>query len=199
VSHHDHIRVTGTARRALQPDSVTWRVEATELDDDARAAFERCAERMNRLSEQLAAVGDVTTSAVAVQPDWDDDGSGRHSTRKRAVGAVRVQAAIARAGDAAQAAMAAGADSLDGPRFVYDAAQETRAALLDAALADARAKAERLATAAGRKLGRVRTIDAGDDDHRAYELSAFASGGGPEVIPRDQDVTASVTVEFALD
>jgi uncharacterized protein YggE len=193
----DHIRVVGMAARALAPDSVTWRVEAIELDDDARAAFERCSERLNRLSGELAAVGDVTTSAVAVQRDWDDDG-GRHSTRKRAVGAVRVQAAIGRAGDAAQAAMAAGADSLDGPHFVYDGAQAARDELLDAALADARAKAERLAAAAGRRLGRVRTIDTGEERH-AYELASFASSGGPEVIPRDQDVTASVTVVFALE
>jgi uncharacterized protein YggE len=194
----DHVRVTGTARRALAPDSVTWGVEAIELDDDARAAFERCSERLNRLSEELATVGDVTTSAVAVQPDWDDDDGGRHPTRKRAVGAVRVRAAIGRAGDAAQAAMAAGADSLDGPRFVYDAAPTARAELLDAALADARAKAERLAAAAGRRLGRVRTIDAGEDDHRTYELASFASSA-PEVIPRDQDVTASVTAVFTLE
>jgi uncharacterized protein YggE len=194
---HDRVRVTGSAGRALEPDSVTWRVEAVELDDDAPAAFERCSERLNRLSAQLAAVGEITTTAVAVRPDWDDDDGGRHRTRKRAVGAVRVRAPIARAGDAAQAAMDAGADSLDGPRFVYDGAQAARAELLDAALADARAKAERLAAGAGRRLGRVRTIDAGEDDRHGVELASFASS--PEVIPRDQMVTATVTVEFALE
>jgi uncharacterized protein len=192
----DHVRVTGTARRALEPDSVTWRVEAIELDDDARAAFERCTARLNTLSERLATVGDVTTSAVAVQRDWEDDGGTRHPTRKRAVGAVRVRAPIGRAGDAAQAAMEAGADSLDGPRFVYDGADAVRADLLESALADARAKAESLAAAAGRRLGRVRTIEA-EHDRGIHELS-FASSG-PEVIPRDQDVTASVTVAFALE
>jgi uncharacterized protein YggE len=190
----DRIRVTGSAGRAIEPDSVTWRVEAIEFDDDARAAFERCSARLNRLSEQLAAVGDVTTSAVAVQPDWEE--GGRHPVRKRAVGAVRVQSAIARAGDAAQAAMEAGADSLDGPRFVYDAAPAARAELLDAALADARAKAERLAAAAGRRLGRVRTIDAQPDDRHIVEAS-FSSG--PDVIARDQNVTATVVAEFALE
>jgi hypothetical protein len=191
----DHVRVTGRARRAVAPDSVTWRVEAIEVDEDARAAFERCAERLNAISAQLAAVGDVTTSAVAVQPDWDEEG-GRHPTRKRAVGAVRVQAAIGRAGDAAQAAMQAGADSLDGPQFVYEGAQAARDELLDAALADARAKAERLAAAAGRRLGRVRAIDAAEA-REVYEMARFA--GGPEVIPREEDVTAGVTVDFALE
>jgi uncharacterized protein len=192
----DHVRVAGVASRALKPGSVTWRVEAVELDDDAREAFVRCGERLNRLSDQLAAVGDVTTSAVSVQPDWGEDG--HHPTRKRAVGAVRVQAPIARAGEAAQAAMEAGADSLDGPRFVYDATQAARAELLDAALADARAKAERLAAAAGRRLGRVRTIDAAENDRQVYELASFASSG-PEVVPRDQDVTTTVAVVFALE
>ena len=72
---------------------------------------------------------------------------------------MRIRAAAARAGDVAQAAMAAGADRLHGPRFEYDDADGVRGELLGEAVADARGKAERLAAAGGRRLGAVRQIE----------------------------------------
>jgi uncharacterized protein YggE len=189
----DHVRVSGAAGRSLAPDRVVWRADAVEYDENPRAAFERCGARLNQLSERLSEVGDITTSAVTVQPDWE---SGERPSRTRATGGVRVRADVARAGAVAQAAMAAGADTLDGPRFVYERWDATREELLDDAMADARRKAERLAAAAGRRLGRVRSVEAVSDDRHVVE--AFAVSGGPDVTPREQTVTATVTVVFAL-
>jgi uncharacterized protein YggE len=64
-------------------------------------------------------------------------------------------------------------------------------------MADARRKAERLAAAAGRRLGRVRSVEAESDDRHTVE--AFAVSGRPDVVPREQTVTATVTVVFALE
>jgi uncharacterized protein YggE len=189
----DHIRLTGTARRSLAPTAVTWRADAVEHDEDPRAAFDRCTARLNELSERLAAVGEVSTSAVTVQPDWEQS---HQPTRTQAVAGVRVRADVDRAGEAAEGAMAAGADRLDGPRYVYDDAEAAREQLLDDAMADARRKAERLAAAAGRRLGRVQSVETESDDRHIVELSASS---GPDVIAREQTVTAAVTVVFALE
>jgi uncharacterized protein YggE len=107
-----------------------------------------------------------------------------------------VRADVDRAGEAAEGAMAAGADRLDGPRYVYDDAEAAREQLLDDAMADARRKAERLAAAAGRRLGRVQSVETESDDRHIVELSASS---GPDVIAREQTVTAAVTVVFALE
>jgi len=37
--------VTGAASRDLPPDSVWWRAGAVEVDEDPRAAFDRCSAR----------------------------------------------------------------------------------------------------------------------------------------------------------
>jgi uncharacterized protein YggE len=184
--------VTGTASRSLAPDGVRWRADAVERDEDPRAAFDRCSARLNELSARLSGVGDVSTSAVTVQPDWEQ---GPHPTRSQAVGGVEVRAPAERAGEAAQSAMAAGADRLNGPHFVYDGAEVARVELLDEAMADALRKATRLAAAASRELGRVVSVDAASDD---LQIVARGAASGPDVIAREQTVTATVTVVFAL-
>jgi uncharacterized protein YggE len=73
------------------------------------------------------------------------------------------RAAVDRAGDVAQAAMAAGADRLRGPQFAYEGAAAAREELLGEAMADARVQAERLAAAADRRLGRVISVDVESD------------------------------------
>jgi hypothetical protein len=189
----DHVTVTGTAERAVAPGAATWRAEAVEADDDPRAAFERCSSRLNALVERLDALGEVATEAVVVQPRWEERGQ----AGAEAIGAVRIRAAAARAGDVAQAAMAAGADRLHGPRFEYDDAEGVRRELLGEAVADARAKAERLAAAGGRRLGPVRQIqEAGPE--RVPGPQRVMAAEAPDVRPSELTVTATVTVVFAL-
>jgi uncharacterized protein YggE len=187
----DRVTVTGTAQRAVAPGAATWRAEAVEADDDPRLAFERCSERLNALVGRLGGVGDVATEAVVVQPRWDEGGE----RGAEAIGAVRVRAAAERAGEVAQAAMAAGADRLHGPHFEYDEAEGARGELLAEAVADARGKAERLAAAAGRSLGAVRVIEEAGPERR---MAAAAMREAPDVVPREQTMTAAVTVTFAL-
>jgi uncharacterized protein len=189
----DHVTVTGSASRALAPGAATWRAEAVEADDDPRAAFERCSARLNALVERLAAVGDVATEAVVVQPRFEDRGP----AGAEAIGAVRVRSSAARAGEVAQAAMATGANRLHGPWFEYEGADDAQRGLLVGAVADARAKAERLADAAGRALGPVRAVEEKVDDRHVVEAMRVA-GGAPDVRPREQIVTATVRVVFAL-
>lgn len=189
----DHVTVTGTAERAVAPGAATWRAEAVEADDDPRAAFERCSSRLNALVERLDGLGEVATEAVVVQPRWEERGQ----AGAEAVGAVRIRAAAARAGDVAQAAMAAGADRLHGPRFEFDDAEGVRRELLAEAVADARGKAERLAAAGGRKLGAVRAIEEAGPE-RVPGSVRMAAVEAPDVRPRELTVTAAVTVVFAL-
>jgi uncharacterized protein len=189
------ITVTGIARREIQPDGVSWRAEAVEVDSEARPAFERCTARMNQLTETLSAVGDVATEAVSVRPERDEDTAVR-TGRVEAVGGVRVRADPGRAGELAQAAMDAGADRLDGPHFVYDAAEGVRSELLSEAVADARRKAELVAEAADRRIARVHAVEEEERYHGVVELS---SSGDPDVRAREVSVSATLKVVFALE
>jgi uncharacterized protein YggE len=186
----DHVTVSGSAQRAVAPGTATWRAEAVEADDDPRLAFERCNERLNVLVKRLGGLGEVATEAVVVQPRWEEGGQ----RGAEAVGAVRVHTLAERAGEVAQGAMAAGADRLHGPRFEYDDADGVRAELLGEAVEDARGKAARLAAAAGRRLGGVRTIEEVGPEHVAIAVSE-----APDVRPRELTVSATVKVTFALE
>ena len=192
------VTVTGSAQRAVAPGAATWRAEAVESDREPRTAFERCSARLNALVERLAAVGEVATEAVVVQPRWEEGST----AGAEAIGAVRVRSPADRAADVAQAAMAAGADRLHGPRFEYDRAAEVRGDLLAEAVADARSKAERLARAAGRRLGAVQAIEeTGPEKVPGSQrvMAAAAAVEAPDVRPRELTVTATVRVVFALE
>jgi uncharacterized protein len=190
------VTVSGSASRAVAPETATWRAEAVEADDDPRAAFERCSGRLNALAERLAAVGEVATEAVVVQPRFAEGGP----AGAEAIGAVRVRSGAARAGEVAQSAMTAGADRLHGPHFEYEGEDAVRDELLGEAVADARRKAERLSGAAGRRLGAVRTIEERDRERIVHGRTvALAAAEPPDVFPRDMTVTADVTVVFALE
>jgi uncharacterized protein len=188
----DHVTVTGSASRALAPGAATWRAETVEADDDPRAAFERCSGRLNGLVERLAGLGDVASEAVVVQPRFEKGGP----AGAEAIGAVRVRSTAARAGEVAQAAMAAGANRLHGPWFEYEGAEDARVGLLGEAVADARRKAEHLADAAGRRLGPVRAVTEQTDDR--YAMASLETASAPDVRPREQSVTATVRVVFRL-
>jgi uncharacterized protein YggE len=67
-------------------------------------------------------------------------------------------------------------------------------------VADARAKAERLAAAAGRRLGGVDRIEETGPEHVPGPVRAMAATAEPpDVRPRELTVTATVRVVFALD
>jgi uncharacterized protein YggE len=190
------VTVTGSAQRAVAPGAATWRAEAVESDADPRTAFERCSARLNTLVERLAAVGEVATEAVVVQPRFEEGST----AGAEAIGAVRVRSPADRAADVAQAAMAAGADRLHGPQFEYDHASEVRGELLGEAVADARGKAERLAAAVGRRLGAVQAIEeSGPERVPGPQRVMAAMAEPPDVRPRELSVTATVRVVFALE
>ena len=96
--------------------------------------------------------------------------------------------------------MAAGADRLQGPQFEYERASEVRGELLGEAVADARAKAERLAAAAGRRLGQVEQIEETDPERvPGVQRVMAATAEPPDVRPRELTVTATVRVVFTLE
>ena len=59
------LTVLGRAYGELAPDRIEWTLIVREVDADPRAAFDRCAQRLNALAEALA-MAEVTTGAVAV-------------------------------------------------------------------------------------------------------------------------------------
>jgi uncharacterized protein len=112
---------------------------------------------------------------------------------------VSVRCAIAAAGDAARAAMEAGADRLHGPMLTVTGADAVREELLGEAVAIARRKAQRVADAAGRSLGRVLSVT--EEHHEPVRAAARMESfslHAPPVRPDAPSLSAGVTLIVEL-
>jgi len=203
----DHLRenrvdVEGTARRSVAADRVLWSLGVVESGEVPADAFARCGERLDALTRGLRdELGDgavVRTGALAVQPQRDE--RGRPLPSVTVSGQVTLDVALGDAGRAAGAAMSAGADHLNGPELRVEARPAVAEELLGEAVHAARRKAEHVAVAAGRRLGRVVSVYEHPDRAMGGRLMSMrAERGGPELEPADAEIAASVRVVFALE
>jgi uncharacterized protein YggE len=196
----DRIEVTGRAERDVEPSAGRWSIVVEEEERDAAEAFEQCSARARAVVEQVEPLlgdeGRLTTGPVTVQPrrrDYDGPVIGHRATAR-----LEVESPLERSGDLAAAAMRAGASALSGPHPRYAGEAEARVELLREAVGAARAKAETIAAAAGRELGRVVSVAESDDDHHVVQEAALsADHAGPPVQPGAR--TVAVTVRVAVE
>jgi uncharacterized protein YggE len=105
------------------------------------------------------------------------------------------------AGAAIDAAVGAGANEVYGPNLIQSDRATIERQALQAAMADARAKAQAVATAGGVSLGRVMTVVEGGGVAPpipyAADARATAESSTP-IAPGTQEIQASVTVTYAV-
>jgi uncharacterized protein YggE len=205
IAREDRVVVSGTARRGVAADRAIWALVITESGDAPGATFTRCGERLDALTQALRDglddTADIRTGALSVQPQRDPEG--RRTDHIEVSGQVTVDVPVSEAGRAAGAAMSAGADRLNGPNLEVRQREAIAEELLGEAVAAARRKAERIAAAAGRRLGHVVSVTE-DEDIRPYRASAvlMSAGGdhdGPDLAPSDAEIRVAVHVVFALE
>jgi uncharacterized protein YggE len=208
----DRVVVHGSAGRDVAPDVAVLRAVVVEVDADRRQAFERCGSRVASLIPALRTAvgddGDVTTGQVSLDRYFgamDEKAPPRYA----ASCVVAAECPPARATDVIAAAVTGGSNELTGPRYSVRDRTPLTEDLLDEAVEAARRKAQRLARAAGRRLGAVLAIEEGglgrsdlpsidvyDDPEMTVALSAPAAR--VELQPAHVRVTVSVRVAFAL-
>lgn len=98
------------------------------------------------------------------------------------------------------AATAAGANQIQGTRFVVDEPEKYREAARQKAITNARQQAEKLAKSLGIRLGRVVNMVEATPTQTyplvGVELAAPGVGGGPRFEPGTQAITSVVTLYF---
>lgn len=203
----ERVVVAGVAVSELEPDRAGWRLEVQERGTDPAAVFAACGERQAALVARLRELGglaELTTSLVELGEDHHYEGPMRYL----ASAAMWVELDPARSGELLAVAAAAGVDEVRGPRLSAAAAAGAGRELLAEAVADARARAVRLASAAGRRLGRAVAIeelpmsqygDDGDDAVVAVAASArMPSGPSWDLGTRTLHVAVRVRVAYEL-
>lgn len=163
------ITVTGEGRVEATPDLASFAAGVQTEAARAEDAFAATAETMRAVFAALEAAGigpaDMQTSQLGVDPLWAE-GEGQPRVRGYAASStvtVRVRD-LARLGAVVDAVTAAGANRLSGIAFEMAEPRAQLDASRQRAVADAAAKAELLAAAAGVRLGRVLSIREGGQD-----------------------------------
>jgi uncharacterized protein YggE len=206
------IRVTGTGEARARPDQATadFGVETSAVT--AQAAAAENAQRMERVIAALVRSGvprdRIETRDYNVYPDYDPRPMENGEPRVRGYRVMNTVAAtmddIDKVGGVIDAALAAGANRVNGVRFGLRDAQAFRRRAIDDAVRRARADAESLAAALGVELGMVREAYTADVamgvpvmEQRMTMDMAAASAPTP-ISPSEQTVRATVVIVYSI-
>ena len=196
------ITVNGSGKASTVPDRAMFTFGVSTKRKTAVEASEANNRDMRQLIDALHAAGvaedNIQTSQISLYPDYSDSGS--ELVGYEASNSVSVTVSLARAGGALEAAVAAGANQVDGPSLTKAASDKLYADALRDAVADARARAEVLAAAAGVKVGEVVSIAEGSEPSGpiAYDAALSASPEQAPIEAGKQHIEASVTVIYAI-
>jgi uncharacterized protein YggE len=196
----DIVTTNGHGVITAVPDEATVSAGVRTDGATAAAALAANATSMNAVIKALKAAGGdkVQTQQVSLYPSTDPQGKVTGYTAQNTVSA---KAKIAGAGGLIDAAVGAGANTVDGPSLTLSDQDALYRDALKKAVADARAKALALADAGGFGVGPVSTVVEQSATGRPVEFSpvaAAAKDASTPIEPGTADVTADVTVTFTI-
>jgi len=195
------VSVAGEGQVTITPDLATLTFGVESSGTDLAAAQGDNATRtqavLDRLKSLNIAANDLQTTGYNIQPQYDRD---QKLTGYRIVNAVRVVVRdLKNVGPTIDGAVNAGANRVSGISF--DAANKddaTRRAR-EAAVADARRKAEQYAQLTGMTLGGVMQISetVGAAEYRTAAPASAAAGATP-IEPGQGSITINVQISYEL-
>ncbi|MDB5660568.1 MAG: hypothetical protein JWS10_3183 [Cypionkella sp.] len=183
------ITVTGEATVQVTPDMATISLGVTTDGASAAEAMAANSKALQAVIDRLKSAGiedrDLQTSNLSLNPNWIGYDSGQTPKIAGYVASnmlsVRVRA-LDTLGSVLDASITDGANALNGITFDLAAPRPAQDEARKAAIADAKARAELLTSAAGVKLGKIESI------------TESAGYGAPTPMFRDEKAAAAVPV-----
>jgi uncharacterized protein YggE len=201
------ITVSSTATVKVPPDEAVVDLGVHSESADSAEAFAQNAKDMQAVLDALHAAGiaeeDIQTTNVSLHSRVED--RGKPDERQVFVASNTVQVKIrdlSTVGSVIDAAVQAGADSVNDVRFQLANPNEIRTDALTQAVTGARTKADALARAAGTEVVRVVTIDEQNyraPVYRAAVPAALEAAIATPVVPPDSlEVTETISVVWEI-
>jgi uncharacterized protein YggE len=194
------ITVLGTASANLIPNRASFAFGTVSQAATATAALTASSQSVARVIAALKRLGvaqaDIQTADVSLSPRTNDNGDEivGYTASNTVTATVRK---IGDAGDVVDAAVGAGANQVSGPNLLASDQDAAYRNALERAVADARAKAETLATASSSSLGKITAIVEGGGAI-PMPLATGAKDSSLPIEPGTQKIEATVSVTFAL-
>ncbi len=204
------IDVTGSGRVESAPDLADIQLGVTIQEESASAASAAAAGTMTAVIDALLAAGiaetDIQTTQLSLNPvyDWEDSPPDIEAWEAANIVTVTLRD-VSAIGDVVDAAIAAGATTVNSISFRMSDPSQAQAAARSAAVADAQAKAEQLAEAAGVAISGVISItESGQQDTPTLYLNearmAGAGAAAPTpVLPGEVATWVSVAIQYAIE
>lgn len=198
------VSATGTGTVQVQPDIATVSIGVNTQGDTAAASLTANSQAVEAVMARLTAEGilatDMQTSNLYLSPNWTGYDTGtpviaNYMASNMLTVTVRD---LSKLGTVLDSAVSDGANTLNGLTFDLADPDPAMDEALKAAVADARAKAELLATAAGMTLGKVVSITDSAAMSQPYPAYDMAEAAAVPVAGGSLGVKASVTIQYEI-
>jgi uncharacterized protein len=195
------ITASGLGSVTTVPDRAHFSFGVQAQSRTASQALEAADAQLTRVVAALRSAGiaqaDIQTEQISLSPRTSEDGV--QIVGYMAVSSVSVRVRnLDRAGPVVDAAVGAGANQVYGPSLTRSDQEAVYRGALKAAYADARAKAQALADAAGVTLGAMTSTVEGGASAPMPLAAGRAEDAKATVEPGTQEIQASVSVTFAV-
>ncbi len=212
ISDQPRIVVQGTGNISVKPDLVNLQVGVQVQKDKLQDAQSEASTKMDAIMNQLKASGvedkDIATAQYSVEPVMTyNQNEPPKVTGFRVTNIVNVKLHdTTKAGKLIDDLVNSGANTIYGLSFGFSDPSAIMKQARAQAVADARSKAEQLATLSGVSLGAPLLIqDSGSNVppvaiQMASDVAGKAMGGGvaPAINPGQQEIRVDISVEFAI-
>lgn len=203
------ISVAGSGKVTVVPDMATIDLGVLVQRDKAKAAREAGATAMTDVIAALKAQGiddrDIKTAWVSLNPVYDYQSTTQRITGYQLQNTVTVTVRdLSKVSDVLDDSVIAGATTVNGISFDVADRTAAEAQARTAAMVDAKAKADTLASAAGVAITGVASISESVSAPIWYAPEMSAAGAAQDrastpVMPGSTDVTISVSVSYLID
>lgn len=201
------ISVSASASSTAAPDRALVSVAVVERAESADDARQQLATAVATLREELTAAGidedAIETTGYRLQMDYAYHDGDREPRGYVATQSFEIESpAVDRAGEVVDAAVAGGANRIDGVQFSLsdERRQELRATVLADAMDRARADADAIAGAANLNVTGVDTVSTGNVGYvPMFYDAAERAGDGTVIDPGPVTVSASVSVTYLAE
>lgn len=196
------ITVTGEAKQDVASQIARFTAAVTLTNQDKQTAVSQVNQSMDQVIETIKDFGipdqDIQTQSVSVNQYEEPRTRVKQWRATNSVEIVLHQ--VDQASDLANLLSETSATDVSGPRFTLDDTQQAEVDLMKAAIDNAREKAEAIAKASDRKLGKVLSVSEGTQARPGPILRTMEAGigAGAPVEPGTETVYKTVSVTFEL-
>ncbi len=203
------VTVPGIGRVFAEPDMATVRLGVSVIGESAGSARSSAAKTMQAVLGAIDELGiarrDVRTELVSLNPvlDYQADGGPRVTGYQLSNSVTITLRDLARVGELIDAALGAGASTLDSLEFALADPEPVQKQARSLALDDARARAATLAKGAEATLGQVLSVVEGEPasgpiPYAGRAMALKAEDASTPVEGGTREISVSVIVTFAI-